>query len=163
MGIQFDETKWPDLTAFRQACLAERLDDMQRIADLSHHWYLNENPESLGMAALAKIFQAQHYAAENDLPALRRVIERDPWTVNYPWTAQGWLPITQAASAQGDRRTVAYLLASGADPSLSVGSPEDRMTVPAIARSAGHTELAQWLDQVVADRQASNPTPGDED
>jgi hypothetical protein len=88
---------------------------MQRIADKLHHWYCNENPQCLDMAQLAKVFQAQHYAGENDLQGLKRVIAGDAWTVNYPWTAQGWLPITQAASTHGDRQTVAFLLASGAD------------------------------------------------
>ena len=92
---------------------------MQCIADTLHHWYCNENPQGLDMAQLAEIFQAQYYARGNDPQGFKRVIAGDAWTVNFPWTAQGWLPITQTASTHGDRQTVAFLLASCSDaPSL---------------------------------------------
>ena len=85
--VYCDDANWPDLAAFRRACLAEQFDQMQRITDTLHYWYCNENPQGLDMAQLAKIFQAQHYARENDPQGLKRVIAGDAWTVNYPRTA----------------------------------------------------------------------------
>ena len=152
MTQEFDEEKWPELTTFRDACLADDYEGMQRIASRNHHWYENENPEDLPMEALASIFQAQWYALQGDLDSLKRVVGSHPWTVNRPWTAQSWLPITQAASTHGDRKVIEYLLESGADPTLSVGSPDDRATVTEMARSGNNHELADWLDQIVNDR-----------
>jgi hypothetical protein len=103
MTHRFDEKKWPELTRFRDACLVEDYAEMKRIAAKNHHWYANENPENLPMEQLAVIYQAQVYAAEGNLDALTSVIESHPWRINHPWTAQGWLPISQAASLHGDR------------------------------------------------------------
>jgi hypothetical protein len=152
MTTQYDEGQWPDLTNFRNACLAERFDEMQRIAALGHSWYENENPQGITMEKLAKVFQAQHYAAENNLQALQKVVESNPWTVNYPWTAQGWLPITQALSTHGDRKIIEILLDAGADPTLMVGSADDRVSVVEMARYGGHPELASWLTEIINDR-----------
>ena len=149
MTLKFDEKKWPDLTKFRDACIADDFDEMRRIASLNHHWYKNENPDDLPMEDLARIFQVQWYAGENDLGSLQQVVERFPWTVNYPWTAQGWLPLTQAASLHGNREMVEYLLSCGADPTLSVGDLDERATVPEIARSGKNDELAEWLEQII--------------
>ena len=49
MTQQFDEEKWPELTRFRDACLADGYDEKQQIASRNHHWYKNENPEDLSM------------------------------------------------------------------------------------------------------------------
>ena len=147
--IQFDEKKWPDLTRFREACLADNYAEMQVIADRQHHWYPNENPDDLAPEKLAKIFQAQHFAAENAMKRLRAVIDADPWVINHPWTAQGWLPITQAACSHGNRTLIEYLVEKGADPTLIVGDPSDQATVPQMARSGGHEELAQWLEAII--------------
>ena len=152
MTTQFDETQWPDLTRFRDACLANDTAEMQRIADLNHEWYANENPKGLPMDRLASIFRAQWFAAENDLGGLRLVLAEHPWTVNEPWTAQEWLPITQAAGSHGDRVMVEFLLDSGADPALMVGDPDERGTVPEMARYGGHAELADWLEEVIRRR-----------
>ena len=152
MTTQFDEGQWPGLTRFREACLEDRYDEMLRIAESSHHWYQNENPEGMAMERLAKVFQAQHYSAENNLQQLEKVIEAHPWTVNHPWTAQGWLPITQAASSHGDRKLIEFLLDHGADPTLLVGDPDERSNVSQMAGYAGHHELASWLEQVINER-----------
>ena len=146
---QFDEEQWPELTAFRDACLADDHDKMLRIAARKHHWYENENPDNLPMQELASIFQAQWYALTGDLESLKRVVEAHPWTVNRPWTAQSWLPISQAASTHGAREVITYLLDRGADPTLSVGSPDDRATIVEMARSGNNHELADWLEKFI--------------
>ena len=125
---------------------------MLAIADLAHHWYQNENPDGITMEKLAKIFQAQHYAAENNLQQLEKVVDAHPWTVNHPWTAQGWLPITQAVSTHGDRRLIEFLLDHGADPTLFVGGADEPSSIPEMARYGGHNELALWLEQTISDR-----------
>ncbi len=152
--IQFDEREWPDLTRFRDACLEDRYDGMHRIAELAHHRYQNENPECISMEELAKVFRAQHYSAENKPHRLQKVIEAHPWTVNHPWTAQGWLPITQAAGSHGDRKLIEFLLDHGADPALLVGDPDNRASVPKMARYGAHNELSLWLEQVIEERSA---------
>ena len=75
-----------------------------------------------------------------------------PWIINKPWTAQGWLLITQAASTHGKRLIVEYLLDKCADPTLSVGDSDDRTTVVEMARSGNNHELAESLEQIVNDR-----------
>ena len=149
MQTQFDETRWPDLTRFRAACLADRYHEMQAIADKNHDWYPNENPDGISMPKLARVYQAQYFAGTNDLAGLQDLLEKDPWVINYPWTAQGWLPITQAAGSHGDRTLIKYLLQMGADPSLEVGSPDDRATVVEMARMGGHEDLANWLEDII--------------
>ena len=149
MNLDFDETRWPELSAFRKACLANRFDEMEDIASRTHGWYENENPEDRSMPQLALIFQAQYHANTNNPQALRELVSREPWVLNQPWTAQGWLPITQAVSTHGDRRLVEYMIEAGADPSRMVGDPDERCTVPDMARSGGHDELAVWLDEQI--------------
>ena len=149
MNLDFDETRWPELSAFRKACLANRFDEMEDIASRTHEWYANENPEDRSMPQLALIFQAQYRANTNNPQALRELVSREPWVLNQPWTAQGWLPITQAVSTHGDRRLVEYMIEAGADPSRMVGDPDERCTVPDMARSGGHDELAVWLDEQI--------------
>lgn len=128
---------------------------MKRIASRNHHWYGNENPEDLPMEELANIFKAQWYTLVDDLDALKRVVELHPWTINKPWTAQGWLPITQAASTHGDRLIIQYLLNKGADLTLTVGDFNDRATVVEMAHSGNNHELANWLQQLVDETIAS--------
>lgn len=154
---KFDEEKWPELTAFRDACLADNHSEMSRIAERKHHWYENENPDELPMEKLASIYKAQWYAITGDLKSLRRVVTENPWTANARWTAQGWLPISQAASTHGKRDVIEFLLQNGADPTLSVGSPDDRATIVEMARYGNHVELADWLEQQIAD--ADDRTP----
>ena len=149
MKLDFDETRWPELSAFRKACLANRFDEMEDIASRTHEWYANENPEDRSMPQLALIFQAQYHANTNNPQALRELVSREPWVLNQPWTAQGWLPITQAASIHGDRRLVEYMIEAGADLSRMVGDPDERCTVPDMARYGGHDELAVWLDEQI--------------
>ncbi|MYB49740.1 MAG: hypothetical protein F4X72_10835 [Dehalococcoidia bacterium] len=152
MRIEVDEGRWPDLTRFRKACLADDVETMQEIVRKEPEWYPNNNPRYLEMADLAKIFQAQHYSSENDLENLRAVLEAAPWTVNQPWTAQEWLPITQAACSHGDRKLIEFLLDVGADPTLTVGGPGQEATVPEMARWGGNDELAEWLEEVFEHR-----------
>ena len=71
--------------------------------------------------------------------------EAHPWTVNCRWTEQGWLPLSQAASSHGDRAMIELLLDNGADPSLSVGSPDDRATIVEMARYGKNPDIADWL------------------
>ena len=149
MLLDFDETQWPELSSFRKACLANRFDEMAEIASRSREWYANENPDNCAMPRLALIFQAQYHASVNNLQALRELVSREPWVLNQPWTAQGWLPITQAVSTHGDRRLVEYLIEAGADPSLMVGDPDERCTVPDMARYGGHENLAAWLEEQI--------------
>ncbi|MGI9219647.1 MAG: ankyrin repeat domain-containing protein [Woeseiaceae bacterium] len=146
---KFDEEKWPELTAFRDACIADDYDEMQRIAAREYHWYENENPDDLPMEELARIFQAQWYAQIGDLVSLQQVVAAYPWTANRPWTAQGWLPLSQAAQTHGCREMVSYLIDNGADPTLSVGSPDDRATIVEVARYGENHELADWLLTVI--------------
>ena len=152
MQLDFDETRWPELGAFRKASLASRFDEMAAIASRSHEWYANENPGNCDMPRLASTFQAQYHASTNNLQALRELASREPWVLNAPWTAQGWLPITQAASTHGDRRMVEYMIEAGADPTLTVGAPDERSTVPDMARAGGHPDLAVWLDERISER-----------
>lgn len=151
MITQFDETRWPELTAFRQACLDGRTEVMEAIAARGHDWYGNENPDASSMQQLSLTFQAQHWASENELDRLRDLVGHEPWVVNQPWTAQGWLPITQACS-HGERPMFEFLLSVGADPTLEVGDPDDRGTVVDMARYSGHNDLATWLQSVIDER-----------
>ena len=150
--LDFDETRWPELGAFRKACLSNRFDEMAVIASRSHEWYANENPGNCAMPRLALTFQAQYHANANNLQALQELVSREPWVLNEPWTAQGWLPITQAVSTHGDRRIVEYMIEAGADPTLTVGDPDERSTVPEMARAGGHAALAAWLDGQISER-----------
>ena len=98
------------------------------------------------MPQLALMFQAQYHARENNLQALRELVSKEPRVLNQPWTAQGWLPITQAVSTHGDRGLVEYMIEAGADLTLLVGDRDDRYSVPDMARYGGHERLAAWLD-----------------
>lgn len=149
---QFDEEKWPELAAFRDACLADDHAEMQRIAAHNHHWYENENPNGLPMQELARIFQAQWYAQTGDLESLQQVVDANPWTANRTWTAQGWLPLSQAVSTHGRQDVVEYLLEKGADPTLSVGSPDDRATIVEMARYGENIQLTDWLQTIIKER-----------
>ena len=151
MQLDFDETRWPELSAFRKACLANRFSEMEEIASRSHEWYANENPDDCAMPQLALIFQAQYHANANNLEASRELVSREPWVLNQPWSAQGWLPITQAVSTLGDHRIVEYMIEAGADPTLMVGSLGDRCTVPDMARYGGHESLAVWLEEQISE------------
>ena len=66
MQLDFNEARWPELSAFRKACLANRFNEMGEIASRSHEWYANENPENSAMPRLALIFQAQYCANVNN-------------------------------------------------------------------------------------------------
>ena len=151
MQLDFDETEWPDLTAFRKACLASDLSTMRSIAAKQHDWYELENPKGIEQEKLAKVFQAQYHAACGNLDELKALVESDPWVVSYPWTAQQWLPISQAASA-AHRPVIEFLLDKGADPCAMVGDPKERTSIPDLARYGGHNELAEWLDRVIETR-----------
>lgn len=149
MAGNWDKEQWPELDEFRAACLASNYPEMERIAAKAYDWYPNENPENLAMRELASIYQAQWYALSDDLEALQHVIEAYPWTINKPWTRQGWLPITQAASTHGSQAMIEYLIEQGADPTLSVGSPDDRATVVEMARLGKNPKLSGWLNEVI--------------
>jgi hypothetical protein len=150
MQLDFDETKWPELSAFRKACLANRYDEMQDIASHAHDWYPGENPNDVSMRELALTFQAQYLASTNDLAGLQDLVAQDAWVVNAPWTTQGWLPISQAVSGHGDRKLVEYLVKAGADLDIMVGDPDDRATIADMAKWGGHQELALWLESLAA-------------
>ncbi len=152
MQLDYDEEKWPDLGRFRRACLAERLDEMEAIAHSGVDWYRNENPDRLPMGKLAKVFQAQHLASENSLVELKKLVAACPWAVNHPWTAQRWLPITQAC-AHGDCVMFEYLLSAGADPTLLVGDPGKEANAIDMAKHSGNDELAAWLQRAITDRE----------
>ena len=157
MQLDYDETRWPELSSFRKACLANRFDEMAEIASRSHEWYANENPDNCAMPRLASMFQAQYHASANNLQALQELVSRQPWVLNQPWTAQGWLPITQAVSTHGDHRLVEYMIEAGADPSLMVGDADERYTVPDMARYGGHEHLAVWLDEQMGQLDGKTP------
>lgn len=155
MNLEFDPQKLPELSVFRKACLAERYQVMSDIAARAHHWYSNENPQGVPMEKLARTFQAQYYSSMGDVSQLQGLIQREPWVVNEPWTAQGWLPITQAASTHGDRAVIDVLLDAGADVSLIVGDPDDQASVPDMARAGGHADLAKFLQSLLSPDGAS--------
>lgn len=150
LDTEFDEDNWPDLTCFRRACLARDFTLMRTIAEKKHPWYENENPDGLPMEVLASIAQAQHFAAKNEKEALRRLVESEPWVLNHPWTAQRWLPISQAAASHGDKGMIELILELGGDPCRAVGDVGDEGSIPDMARWGGHESLAQWLDGVIA-------------
>ena len=149
MNLEFDWQRYPDLTSFRRACLDGRHADMAVIADKGHEWYRNENPDGISMEKLAKTFQAQFHASSANLAELRSLISQEPWVANHPWTAQGWLPITQAVSTHGDRGIIDLLIEAGADLSLMVGDVSDRASIPDMARAGGHEELAQYIEALI--------------
>lgn len=149
MNLEFDTERFPDLTDFRKACLDGRHAEMAVIADKGHEWYSNENPDGISMEKLATVFQAQFHASSANLVELRSLISQAPWVANEPWTAQGWLPITQAASTHGDRRIIDLLVEAGADLSLLVGDATDRASIPDMARAGGHEELAQYIEALI--------------
>ena len=43
------------------------------------------------------------------------------------------------------------MIEAGADPTLMVGSLDDRCTVPDMARYGGHESLAVWLDEQISE------------
>ncbi len=152
MQLDFDETQWPDLTAFRKACLADDLSTMRSIATKQHDWYEVDNPKGMELEKLAKVFQAQYHAACGNLDELKALVESDPWVVSYPWTAQQWLPISQATCSPESRPVIEFLLEKGADPCSMVGDPSERTSIPDVARNSGQNELADWLDQIIETR-----------
>lgn len=156
---EHDEEKWPDLTRFRKACLEGNFSVMEKIAAREHSWYANENPDRLPMAKLAVIARAQHFASRNEKEELRRLVEGDQWVINHPWTAQRWLPMSQAASSHGDREMIELMLALGADPTRTVGKIGEEGTIPDLARWGGHNDLAEWLEGIIknASDQSENP------
>ena len=147
MQLDYDETGFPDLGRFRKACLDNDHATMEDIANAARDWYDNENPDDLPMERLAFVFQAQHYASENDLASLQALATEQSWVINHPWTAQRWLPVSQAC-AHGDQSMFEFLLDAGADPWAVVGSPDDTTSVIDMARYSGHNELADWLVEV---------------
>ena len=125
MQTTFDKMKWPELTEFRQACLDDDYETMRSIADRGHHWYKNENPNGVELATLAKSYQAQYAASVGDLAKLQELKELAPMALVSPWTAQKWLPISQAACSHGDREIIDFLITSGADPRAIAGRRPD--------------------------------------
>ena len=128
MDLEYDEERWPGLSAFRKACLRSDVASMKDIADRGHEWYVNENPTSGPTARLADVFKAQHFASEGDLPCLTDLIDANPGLVNEPWTAQRWRPLSQAVQA-GHSHIVEYLLARGADPFAMIGNVEEEISI----------------------------------
>jgi hypothetical protein len=118
---------------------------MSVIAAEQPGWYANENPRDLTFDKLAKVFQAQHFAGENMRPEMAALVEQDPWVVNAPWTAQCWLPLSQAAWA-GCAEMIDALIEMGADPAAKVGDLGDEVTIAEVARQAGHEGLADRLE-----------------
>lgn len=158
LDTEFDEEKWPDLTSFRRACLSRDFTSMRTIAGKKHPWYENENPDDLPMEVLATVAQAQHHAARNEKENLRRLVESEPWVLNYPWTAQHWLPISQAASSHGDKEMIELILELGGDPCRVVGGVGEEGSIPDMARWGGHEDLAQWLEGVIAAKKKGSET-----
>lgn len=147
---QFDEEKWPDLTAFRGACLGSDVDTMSQIAAKGHDWYENENPGALDLSQLSRIFRAQHFAAQGDLASLRELVCRWPDVINLPWTAQAWRPLSQAVYA-GHADVVEYLLANGADPKAEIGGPGQETTIAEAAGDSGNERVRYLLSQAIRD------------
>ena len=98
------------------------------------------------MERLAKVFQAQHYASEDMVLELSRLAQENSWVINHPWTAQRWLPISQAAWV-GHRRAVEALLEMGADLSLKVGASGEELTIADFTRQSGNGEIAELLER----------------
>ncbi len=134
MDLEYDEERWPGLSAFRKACLRSDVATMTDIADRGYEWYENENPSGRSAADLADVFKVQHFASEGDLACLTDLIETNPGLVNEPWTAQRWRPLSQAVQA-GHRHIVEYLLAEGADASAMIGDVEDERSIVDFAHS----------------------------
>lgn len=134
MQIEFDEKRWPDLTRFRKACLADDVETMTEIVQKEHDWYHNENPGALSLDDLAKLYQAQHYSSEGDLEKLKHLQRTATWVLNHPWTAQKWLPLSQAVCSTKNRTVVQFLLDHGADPQAIVGDPGEKASIPDMAR-----------------------------
>lgn len=156
MHLDFDEAQWPGLSAFRQACLSNDISQMQEIAGQGHHWYSTENPDGIALERLAVMFQWQYHAAISDCDTIAELHARAPWGLNEPWTAQGWLPITQATANPGDGfDALRLLLKLGADPLKEAGDPGERIDAAGSARYAGNPGLAAWLE-----RESAKPEPG---
>ena len=128
MDLEYDEERWPGLSAFRKACLRSDVATMKDLAARGHEWYENENPSARSAAKLSDIFKVQHFASEGDLPCLTEMIEANPGLVNEPWTAQRWRPLSQAVQA-GHSHVVEYLLAKGADPFAMIGDVEEEISI----------------------------------
>ncbi|WP_189517652.1 ankyrin repeat domain-containing protein, partial [Cerasicoccus arenae] len=79
---------------------------------------------------------------------------------NAPWTAQKWLPITQAAGAHGNRELIEFLLEAGADPTAIVGDLSDSATVVEMARFGKNEDLAVWLESQIAELRKIEPGSG---
>lgn len=129
MLLEYDEERWPGLSAFRKACLRCDVATMQDIVDWGYEWYeKNENPSDLALETLANVFRAQHFASEGNLASLTDLIEANLWLINEPWTAQRWRPLSQAVQA-GHSHIVEYLLSSGADPLAMIGDVEEESSI----------------------------------
>ena len=72
--------------------------------------------------------------------------------VNKPWTQQGWLLITRAAQTHGNLAIIEYLIEQGADPTLSVGYVDDRVSAVEMARFGKNPELAGCLEDIIRRR-----------
>ena len=113
-----------------------------------------ENPANLPLEYLARSYQLQTAAREGPIEKVRQLINQDPRLIRQPWTAQGWLPLSQAV--WGNQLEVFKMLlahgASGDDRIIEVGG-----TVLQMAAELDRLEMARLLIQAGADANARAP------
>jgi ankyrin repeat protein len=146
--------EWDNLFAFRDAALRGDLIAMQDVLARDSSFLAMENPDGLPLPYLAKTYQIQTFAREGPIGKVRGLVGEEPRVVRQPWTAQGWLPLSQAVWGN-QLGIVKFLLASGA-------SGDDRIiegggTVLQMAAELDRLEIARLLIQGGADPRLAAP------
>jgi hypothetical protein len=66
------------------------------------------------------MFQVQHFSSQGHLDALKELVADAPDLVHRPWTAQEWLPLSQAVCASQED-VVEFLLSQDANAEVRRG------------------------------------------
>jgi hypothetical protein len=116
--------QWDNLFAFRDAAMRDDIAAMREVLSRDSSFTTTENPDNLPLEFLAKLYQLQTCSREGPIEKVRQLIDEDPRLIRHPWTAQGWLPLSQAV--WGNQLEIVRLLldhgASGDDFIAEIGA-----------------------------------------
>src|SRR5213594_2931786 len=88
--------KWDSLFAFRDAAMRDDIGSMRDVLARDRSFMPMENPENLPLEFLAKLYQIQTCSREGPIEKVRQLLLDDPRLIRQSWTAEGWLPLSQA-------------------------------------------------------------------